>query len=277
MELSYVPLAEIARVRDAGLAPDVRASLFAAMCRLNVLYMVKRAGSGHLGTSFSCQDLVSWIFLEEATGPHDIFFSSKGHDVPAFYAALAGLGHLPFDKLHALRRLGGLPGHPETHIPRLEANTGSLGMGISKAKGMLLARRLAGNPARIFVLTGDGELEEGQIWESLGSAVTQQMTNLTVVVDHNKIQSDTWVQKVSPLLDLEAKFRAFGWNVARVDGHDLAAIAATFAALGPGPNVIIADTIKGKGVSFMEGSTSWHGKAPSAEQAKQAIEEILSS
>ena len=283
MELRYVPLSELERVRDAGLAPEVRAALFAALCRINVLYMVKRAGSGHLGTSFSCQDLVSWVFLEEATGPHDIFFSSKGHDVPAFYAALAGLGQLPFEKLHALRRLGGLPGHPETHIPRLEANTGSLGMGISKGKGMLLARRFEGHPARVFVLTGDGELEEGQIWESLPSAVAQDMNELTVIVDHNKIQSDTWVAKVSAIGDLEAKFRAFGWHVARVDGHDHAALRRTFRALGDarGPKVIIADTVKGKGVSFMEAFGpddkfyDFHSGAPSDAHYTEGLRELV--
>ena len=203
---------------ETPLEPKLRAELFASLCRLNVLYMIKRAGSGHVGTSFSSLDLVSWIYLEEVRRGEDIFFSSKGHDVPAFYAALLGLGDLPFEKLHALRRLGGLPGHPDVALPRLEANTGSLGMGISKAKGMLRARRELGRATRVFVLTGDGELDAGQIWESLTSAVTARMHELTVIVDHNKIQSDTWGQKVSDLGDLEAKFRAFGWHTARVSG-----------------------------------------------------------
>ena len=284
MELSYAPPSSFLQVRSAELAPDVRAGLFAALCRLNVLYMVKRAGSGHLGTSFSCQDLVSWIFLEEIQSDADVFYSSKGHDVPAFYAALAGLGQLPFEKLHALRRLGGLPGHPEVHIPKLEANTGSLGMGISKAKGMVLARRLQQTPARVFVLTGDGELEEGQIWESLPSAVASRMEELTVVVDHNKIQSDTWVHKVSAMGDLVAKFQAFGWHAVRVDGHDLAAVARTFAELREvhgQPKVVIADTVKGKGVSFMEAFGpedkfyDFHSGAPSDERYQLAAAELI--
>jgi transketolase len=284
MELRYAPLSAFQAVRAAELAPDVRSGLFAALCRINVLYMVKRAGSGHLGTSFSCQDLVSWIFLEETRSDSDIFFSSKGHDVPAFYAALSGLEQLPFEKIHALRRLGGLPGHPEVHIPRLEANTGSLGMGISKGKGMLLARRQAGTPARVFVLTGDGEMEEGQIWESLASAVATRMDELTVIVDHNKIQSDTWVHKVSAIGDLVAKFQAFGWHVVRVDGHDLAAMARTFGALRDvrgQPKVVIADTVKGKGVSFMEAFGpddkfyDFHSGAPSDERYTLAAEELV--
>jgi transketolase len=138
----------------------------------------------------------------------------------------------------------------------VHANTGSLGMGISKAKGMALANRIAGVSRRIFVLTGDGELQEGQIWESLGSAATRGLAEIVVIVDHNKIQSDTWVQSVSPLGDLEAKFRAFGWHVARCDGHDVAALQKTLreiAGVSTLPKVVIADTVKGKGVSFMEG------------------------
>jgi transketolase len=286
VDLRFVPHAEFRRVLDAPLAPELRAELFAGLCRLNVLYMVKRAGSGHLGTSFSSLDLVSWIFLEEVKRDQDIFFSSKGHDVPAFYAALLGLGDLPFDKLHALRRLGGLPGHPDIALPRLEANTGSLGMGISKAKGMIRARRELGRPARAFVLTGDGELDEGQIWESLTSAVASRMSELTVIVDHNKIQSDTWVHKVSDLGDLEAKFRAFGWHTARIPGHDFAAIAAALRSLRDvtdKPKVVIADTLKGKGVSFMEAFGpndkyyGFHAGAPSDEHYAAAVAELTTA
>ena len=286
MELRFAPYAEFERVLAAPLARELRAELFAALCRLNVLYMIKRAGSGHLGTSYSSLDLVSWIYLEEVRRGEDIFFSSKGHDVPAFYAALLGQGDLPFDKLHELRRLGGLPGHPDIALPRLEANTGSLGMGISKAKGMLRARRELGRPTRVFVLTGDGELEEGQIWESLTSAVNERMSELTVIVDHNKIQSDTWVHKVSDLGDLEAKFRAFGWHAARVSGHDLPAVAAAFRALRAvedRPKVLIADTVKGKGVSFMEAFGpddkfyGFHAGAPSDEHYAAAVAELTTT
>ena len=221
--------------------------MFADLCRINVLYMITRAGSGHIGTSFSCLDLVSWLYLHEL-GPDDVFFSSKGHDAPAIYAVLTALGRLPFDKIHELRRLNGLPGHPDVATPSIDANTGSLGMGISKAKGMLLANRVLGRPGRVFVLTGDGELQEGQFWESLVSAANQRQGGLTAIVDHNKIQSDIWVSRVSDLGDLEAKLSAFGWHVARVDGHDVGAIARTFATLGAitdRPKIVIADTVKG--------------------------------
>lgn len=289
MNLRYVPGAQLQAAISAlnvGSRTKVSRAL-AAACRINVLYMVKRAGSGHLGTSFSCQDLVSWVFLNETTNANDIFFSSKGHDVPAFYAMLTALGHLPFEKMHALRRLGGLPGHPEVSLlPKLEANTGSLGMGISKAKGMLIAQRLQGNAGRIFVLTGDGELDEGQIWESLPSAVTQRMGELTVIVDHNKIQSDTWVKRVSDLGDLESKFRSFGWHVARCDGNDMSEIERTFGSLRnvhDVPKLVIADTIKGKGVSFMESFGpqddfyQFHSGAPTDEQYDKALAELVQS
>ena len=191
--------------------------------------MITYAGSGHIGSSFSSLDIVSWLLLEEmekdATGKYrDVYFSSKGHDAPGLYAALIGLGLLEFPLLHKLRRLGGLPGHPDIHTPYCHTNTGPLGMGISKAKGMLKARRLLGKPGRVFVLTGDGELQEGQFWESLAGAANEGLDSLTVIVDHNKIQSDTWVRDVSDLGELEVKFRAFGWETARCDGHDFAAL-----------------------------------------------------
>src|SRR5688500_15900507 len=160
--------------------------------------MIARAGSGHIGSSFSCLDIVSWLLLEEL-GADDLYFSSKGHDAPGYYAALIGLGRLPEEKLHALRRLFGLPGHPDVRTAGVVANTGSLGMGISKAKGMVLAHRMRRESRRVFVLTGDGELQEGQIWESLAGAVAARMHELTVIVDHNKLQSDRFVVSTSDL------------------------------------------------------------------------------
>ena len=195
------------------------AAAFATLARINTLGMIAGAWSGHIGTSFSSLEIMSWLFLNEMRDLDkgdeacDIFFSSKGHDAPALYSVLIGLGLLPPDSLYQLRRLHGLPGHPHVETPYIQANTGSLGMGISKAKGMALANRLAGTPRRIFVLTGDGELQEGQFWESLGSAVTRGLGEIVAIIDHNKIQSDTWVHEVSHLGDLEAKLRAFGWHV----------------------------------------------------------------
>lgn len=249
---------EFARVRALNAPPAERVALFATVARLATLTMIARAGSGHIGSSFSSLDIVSWLLLEElerSDRAPGLYFSSKGHDVPGLYAVLAGLGRLPFDSLTRLRRLGGLPGHPDVSVPGIAANTGSLGMGISKAKGMLLAARLKGQARRLFVLTGDGELQEGQIWESLLPCAHARLGELTVIVDHNRMQSDTHVAKVSDLGDLEARFAAHGWHAARCDGHDLGALAGVldgFARITDRPKALIAETVKGRGVSFME-------------------------
>src|SRR5918999_6207461 len=167
LDLQFVPVDEFRRLLDADIAPAPRARAFAALARINVLYMIAGAWSGHIGTSFSSLEIMSWLFLNELRdldkGPDacDVFFSSKGHDAPALYNVLIGLGLLPAEKLHQLRRLHGLPGHPHVETPYVQANTGSLGMGISKAKGMAIASRLTGAEHRIFVLMGDGELQEG--------------------------------------------------------------------------------------------------------------------
>jgi transketolase len=291
LELLYVPASEFRRVLDGKAGAVARAEAFAALARINTLYMIAGAWSGHIGTSFSSIEIMSWLFLNEIRdldkGPSacDLFFSSKGHDAPALYNVLIGLGLLPEEKLHQLRRLDGLPGHPHVETPYIQANTGSLGMGISKAKGMALANRLTGNRRRIFVLTGDGELQEGQFWESLVSAANRGLGEIVAIIDHNKIQSDTWVETVSHLGDLEAKLRAFGWHVVRVDGHDVAALQRTFReldAITDTPKVILADTVKGKGVTFMEGPAAlkadelylFHSGAPSEEKYTAAIAEL---
>lgn len=285
IDLQYVPQDEFARVLALEAGPVEKTAIFADLCRINTLYMITRAGSGHIGTSFSCLDLVSWLYLHELKAA-DVFFSSKGHDAPAIYSVLTALGRLPFEKIHELRRLNGLPGHPDVSTPSIEANTGSLGMGISKAKGMLLANRLLGRDGRAFVLTGDGELQEGQFWESLVSAANHGQDGITAIIDHNKIQSDIWVSRVSDLGDLEAKLAAFGWHVARIDGHDVAAIARTLASLAKvtgRPKVIIADTVKGRGVSFMEGTAleaddrlyRFHSGAPDDETYLEAVPELV--
>lgn len=165
MTLRYVPPHELKRIRSLVADPLARAALFADACRINVLYMIASAGSGHLGTSFSCMEILSWLHLE-VLEPDDRYFSSKGHDAPALYAVLLGLGRLEFEQIHRLRRLGGLPGHPDIDsTPQLWTNTGSLGMGISKAKGFAFADRLRGDSNELWVLMGDGELQEGQFWE----------------------------------------------------------------------------------------------------------------
>jgi transketolase len=285
--LRLVPFRELHRIRTLPADRGLRAALFATVCRLNALYMIARAGSGHLGSSFSSLDILSWLHLEELESS-DRFFSSKGHDVPGLYAVLIGLGRLPFERIHDLRRLGGLPGHPDVGTPGIVTNTGPLGMGISKAKGMVRADRLAERPGRVFVLTGDGELQEGQLWESLASAARDRMAELTVIVDHNKVQSDTLVAAVSDLGDLPAKFEAFGWHCLRCDGHDPAALAAAFARARRAtdrPSVIVADTIKGRGVSFMEHTAMapgerfyrFHSGAPDDASYAAAADELVAT
>ncbi len=289
--LTFIPYGEFARIRALDVPCEQRAAIFADMCRLNALYMIARAGSGHIGSSFSSLDIISWLLLEElkpaATpqSPGDVFFSSKGHDAPGYYSALIGMGRLNFDMIHKLRRIDGLPGHPDISTPGIVTNTGSLGMGISKAKGMVFANRLANHSGRVFVMTGDGELQEGQFWESLISAANHGLHEITAIIDHNKLQSDTFVKNVSDLGDLEAKLRAFGWRVARCDGHDIPALAATLATFKDEtrPKIIIADTIKGRGVSFMEHTAldsdvalyRFHSGAPDASSYRLAAQEIM--
>lgn len=292
LTLHAVPRSEFDRVARATGSAVARTDAFAALARINALYMITGAWSGHIGTSFSSLEIMSWLFLNELRdldkGPRacDIFFSSKGHDAPALYSVLLGLGLLPAEKLDQLRRLHGLPGHPHVETPYVHANTGSLGMGVSKAKGMAIANRAAGRIRRIFVLTGDGELQEGQFWESLPGAVHRRLGEIVVIVDHNKIQSDTWVTDVNDLGDLEAKFRAFGWHVSRCDGHDVAALEQAFRALDvvtDQPKVILADTVKGRGVSFMEGPSAlrndplylFHSGAPPERQYIDGVAQLI--
>ena len=293
--ITLIPLTELQRVRDAAIDKYERLSLLSDMCRANALASVKRAGSGHLGSSFSAMDIVVWLYHEEmntvALGhghpDRDVYFSSKGHDVPGLYAVLYSLGILPGDQLMGLRRLGGTCGHPDVGTPGIEANSGSLGMGVSKARGMALAKRMAGHQGRVFVLTGDGELQEGQIYEGLQNAAHQGVDNLYAIVDHNKVQSDKLVREIIDLGDLEAKFRGFGWHVARCDGHDFRQLEAVFAELRPvtgKPKAIIADTIKGRGVGFMEhpaaleadgGLYRWHSGAPDDDSFVKGYSEII--
>lgn len=284
--LYYVAKSEFDRVLALPV-PDVqRVGIFATLARLNTLYMIARAGSGHIGSSFSSMDMMSWIELRGRRSEADVFFSSKGHDAPGLYNVLIATGRLGFDNLHKLRRIDGLPGHPDIHVPGMAFNTGSLGMGVSKAKGFLTANRLLKRDGRVFVLTGDGELQEGQFWESLISAANNKMDDLVVIIDHNKLQSDTLVAHVSDLGDLEAKLNAFGWHVARCDGNDLEQFSSTLEAclaVTGKPKIIIADTVKGKGVSFMEHTSidsdvelyKFHSGAPSAESYVAGAQELI--
>ncbi|MFZ4680895.1 MAG: transketolase C-terminal domain-containing protein [Terrimicrobiaceae bacterium] len=294
--ISFVPAKELQRSLATKATIVAQTALFSELSRINTLYLVARAGSGHLGSSFSAMDIVSWLFLNELkrsdpADPRtisDVYFSSKGHDAPGLYSVMIGLGILPFESIDKLRRLNGLPGHPDVKtIPQVQTNTGSLGMGVSKAHGMVLANRLEGRAQAVYVLTGDGELQEGQFWESLQPAANDKLGEITVIVDHNKLQSDTFVSDVSDLGDLEARFRAHGWEVARCDGHDLDALAGIFAkfkAITDRPKAIIADTKKGSGVSFMEPGAmknprlySFHSGAPDQATYLAALDELVHS
>ncbi len=290
--LYYVPFEEFQKLRAMELPRIQRAALIADMCRLNALYMIARAGSGHIGSSFSSMEIFTWLLTEELDLANsvceagDVFFSSKGHDAPGYYAVQMAMGRLPADLIHKLRRIDGLPGHPDIGTPGIFTNTGSLGMGVSKAKGMVFANRHRKINSRVFVLTGDGELQEGQFWESLVSAANLGLKEITVIIDHNKLQSDTFVKNVSDLGDLEAKLKAFGWRVERCDGNNIEALASTITMLKgeSRPQVIIADTVKGKGVSFMEHTSldsdvamyRFHSGAPDASSYRKAVQEILS-
>jgi transketolase len=294
LNLSIVTQESYSRVfqdTEAGL----KYGLLADMHRANALVAVKRAGSGHLGSTFSAMDIVSHLYhkemntLDKGLNNHDrdIYFSSKGHDVPGLYALLYAVGLISAKKFLGLRRLGGLDGHPDIGIPGIEANSGSLGMGISKGRGMAWAKRYLNQAGRVFVLTGDGEWQEGQNFEALQGAAAQSLGNLTVIIDHNKVQSDKEVDQIVALGDLEVKLRSFGWHVARCDGHDHSALADVFAefhTIPDKPKILIADTIKGCGVSFMEhpqalhdgnGYYLYHSGAPDDDAFKLAHDEIL--
>lgn len=293
--IKLIPFEEFQRVRNAAMDRYQRLALLADMNRANTLAEVKRAGSGHLGSSFSAMDIVTWLYHEEMnvlkvgfdSPDRDIYFSSKGHDVPGLYATMYSLGALPEEKLLKLRRYGGLDGHPDLNIPGIEANSGSLGMGISKGRGMAWAKKHLGKGGRVYVLTGDGEWQEGQNYEALQSTVQQKIDNLTVIVDDNKVQSDMLVEKIVSLGDIESKYRAFGWHVQRIDGHDYRQIEHALADAKKTrgmPQIIIADTIKGRGVSFMEhpaalemgkGLYPWHSGAPDDESFERGYNELI--
>lgn len=295
MIYSLIKKTEFDKVLKCGGDWTNRMRIFSEMTRFNTLIAVKKAGSGHLGSSLSAADIVTYLYLNELnvlqTGldspERDIYFSSKGHDVPGLYSLFYALGILPEEKLLGLRRLNGLDGHPEVRQPGIEASTGSLGMGISKGKGMAWAKNYNNNGGHVYVLTGDGEFQEGQIYESIQSTAHHKINNITVIIDHNKYQTDMLVEDVNNIENLSEKISAFGWFVVRINGHDYDSLKKTFAELKnitDKPKMIIADTIKGKGVSFMEkpemeeasGKTyyKWHSGAPDDDSYLKGLAEI---
>ncbi|MBM4171310.1 MAG: 1-deoxy-D-xylulose-5-phosphate synthase [Ignavibacteria bacterium] len=295
MPFNLIKESEFKKVKQFKGSWSTKMQLYADMCRYNTLVAVKKAGSGHLGSSFSSIDIITYLYLYElnvlgkgfSSFDRDIYFSSKGHDVPGLYSFFYSLGILSEEKLLMLRRLNGLDGHPEVRIPGIEASTGSLGMGISKARGMAWAKSYLKKDGHVYVMTGDGEFQEGQIWESIQAAAHQKINNITVIMDHNKYQTDMLVSDVNNIEDVYKKVTAFGWHVVKVNGHNFAALKKTFAQLKKiknKPKLIIAETVKGKGISFMEkpvketvsGKTyyRWHSGAPDDKSYLNGLKEL---
>lgn len=240
-----------------------RLRAYAALNRLNALSMIQRAGAGHIGASFSSMDIITYMHLEH---PEIAFFSSRGHDAPAFYASLIAIGKLPYDMLHKLRRVGGLPGHPELKTPGIVAHAGSLGMGISKAKGLIRANRLRGIDQQVAVLVGDGELQEGQIWESL---VDLDMEELTIIIDANGLSTERQID----LQLLTDRLDAFAF-VMVIDGHDHATLAAAIARPYSSSRIIVAITTKARAISFAENQPRYHSGILTPEEYASASNEL---
>lgn len=255
--------------------------------RQNIITMLVPAKSGHPGGSLSAADILSVLYFREMRvkpeEPHwadrDRFVLAKGHAAPVLYAALAEKGFFPKEELLGLRQTGRmLQGHPDMRkVPGVDMSTGSLGQGLSAANGMALAGKLDQKDYRVYVLLGDGEMAEGQVWEAAMAAAHYKLDNVTAILDLNGLQIDGSTENVMNIDPIHDKWRAFGWHVISVDGHDIEALLAAFAeakATKGKPTILIANTIKGKGVSFMEDQADWHGSAPNAEQAEKALQEL---
>ena len=249
--------------------------------------MLAESGSGHPGGSLSAADIMACLYFWEMNidpgaplaPERDRFVLSKGHAAPVLYAALAEKGFFPAEDLLSLRQLGSpLQGHPDMRkLAGVEASTGSLGQGISWAVGMALAGKMDQAGYRVYTLLGDGELEEGMAWEAIMAAAHYHLDNLTAIVDNNGLQIDGQVQKVMNVEPIAEKFAAFNWEVIAIDGHDLQQIMTALdkaRGIKDRPTAIIAQTIKGKGISFMEDRAEWHGKAPTKEETQKALEQI---
>ena len=257
--------------------------------RIDIVKMIGEAGSGHPGGSLSCADILTALYFggvmehdpENPKAPErDRFILAKGHAAPALYAALAHAGYFPVEELMTLRKLGSrLQGHPDSQrVPGVEVSTGSLGQGLSVSCGLAAGLKLAGDDHAVFTLLGDGECQEGQVWEAAMFAAHNKLDNLVAIVDRNGLQIDGRTEDVCDLGDLRAKFEAFGWEASEVDGHDIEALVTALnrakASREGKPHVFVARTVKGKGVSYMENEAGWHGKAPNADELAQALAEL---
>ncbi len=260
----------------------------AKVLRRHVVEMIAKAKSGHPGGSLSAADILTALYFggvlkHDPNNPHDPqrdrFIMSKGHAVPVLYAALAEAGYFPTEELVTLRKLGSpLQGHPsKIDMPIMEASTGSLGQGLSVGIGMAMAAKLDGDDYRTYVMLGDGESEEGQVWEAAMSAAARKLDNLVAILDFNKFQLDGSIAEILDWTPVPEKWTAFGWHVIEIDGHDMAQILQAFAdakTVTGKPVCIIAHTVKGQGVSFIAGNNDWHGKAPSADECARACAEL---
>lgn len=259
----------------------------AKVIRRHVIRMLAKAGSGHPGSSLSTVDLLVALFYNKlkhnpqqpAWPDRDRFVMSKGHGCPALYAVLAEMGYFGIDKLDTLRQFGSiLQGHPcMKTTPGIEISGGSLGQGLSVGLGIALAAKLDKKDCRTYVMLGDGEIEEGQVWEAAMAASHYKADNLCAIIDQNGLQIDGFIHEIMSSYPIPDKWRGFGWHVIEINGHDYTAISSAYdeaEKIKGRPTVIVAKTIKGKGVSFMENQVDWHGKAPSKEEAERALAEL---
>ena len=276
--------------KELALAPSLSLEELAATAkklRRHVITMIGKAGSGHPGGSLSAADIITSLYFKvlrhDPANPRwaerDRFILSKGHAAPILYAALAERGYFPGEELATLRTLGScLQGHCDMTATRgVEMSSGSLGQGLSFGIGIALAGRLDARDYRVYVLLGDGECDEGQVWEAAMASAHFKLDNLVAIVDHNELQIDGWNRDVMNLEPLSEKWKAFGWHPIEVNGHDLSQLIAAFdeaKRVKGKPTAIIAHTIKGKGVSFMENNVDFHGKAPTPDEMEKALEEL---
>ncbi len=267
-------------------AKNTQLKKIATKIRMGVIEGTFNAKSGHPGGSLSIADVLAYLYFERmnidpknpAMPERDRLVLSKGHAAPALYAALCEKGYFTYDNIQVLRHTGKLlQGHPDMkNIPGVDMSTGSLGQGISAACGMALSAKHFGNDYRVFCICGDGEIQEGQVWEAAMFAAHKNLSNLTVFVDCNNLQIDGTIDEVNSPKPIDKKFEAFGWNVICIDGHNFEEIetAVKAADASEKPTAVVMTTVKGKGVSFMENQVGWHGSAPNAEQFEKAMEEL---
>ncbi len=254
--------------------------------RRDILTMLEAAGSGHPGGSLSAVEILVGLYCyklrhkpkDPQWADRDRFVLSKGHCTPVLYTVLAHRGFFPKEELLTFRKLGSrLQGHAYLEVPGVEASTGSLGQGLSIANGMAMAARYDGRDSRVYCLMGDGEIDEGQIWEAAMAASFHRLDNLCGILDRNFVQQDSWTKEIKDLEPVKDKWTACGWHVCEIDGHDVKAVMEALdeaESVKGKPSLVLARTVKGKGVSFMENKAEWHGKAPNKKELEEALKEV---